>query len=129
MDDPMVRPEFSRLTAKDWISRYPLAVIDEIQKLPQLLNVVHLLIETHRGHRFVLTGSSARKLKRSGVDLLAGSALMKTFHPFMAAEIGPAVSLHKALTRGTVPLVTESTFPAESLKAYVSLYLREEVQM
>ena len=56
-------------------------VIDEIPKVPQLLDMVHLLIETRRDHRFVLTGSSARKLKRSGVDLLAGRAVVKTMHP------------------------------------------------
>ena len=56
-------------------------VVDEIQKVPQLLDVVHLLMERHAGWRFVLTGSSARKLKRAGVDLLAGRAVMKTMHP------------------------------------------------
>jgi predicted AAA+ superfamily ATPase len=63
-------------------------VLDEIQKVPQILDVVHRLIEADRGWRFVLTGSSARKLKRSGVDLLAGRAIVKTMHPFMAAELG-----------------------------------------
>ena len=62
-------------------------VIDEVQKLPQLLDVVHQLIEQHAGWRFILTGSSARKLKRTGVDLLSGRALVKTIHPFMAAEL------------------------------------------
>jgi predicted AAA+ superfamily ATPase len=104
-------------------------VIDEIQKIPQLLDMVHLLIETHRNDRFVLTGSSARKLKRSGVDLLAGRAVVKSLHPFMAAEMGDTFSLERALSVGTVPLVTASTDPDETIKAYVSLYLREEVQI
>lgn len=62
-------------------------VIDEIQKVPDLLPVVHLLIEEKRDWKFILTGSSARKLKREGVDLLGGRASKKMLHPFMAAEI------------------------------------------
>lgn len=104
-------------------------VIDEIQKLPQLLDVVHQLMELRAGWRFVLTGSSARKLKRSGVDLLAGRAVVKTMHPFMAAELGDAFSLEEALTLGMVPLVVDAVSPKEAIGAYVALYLREEVQM
>ena len=104
-------------------------VIDEIQKLPQLLDVVHQLIEQRVGWRFVLTGSSARKLKRSGVDLLAGRAVVKTMHPFMAAELGDVFSLEDALNIGTVPLVVDAVSPKEALSAYVALYLREEVQV
>ncbi len=62
-------------------------VIDEVQKVPELLSVVHELIEMKQNYRFVMTGSSSRKLKRSGVDLLAGRALLRTMCPFMAAEI------------------------------------------
>jgi predicted AAA+ superfamily ATPase len=104
-------------------------VVDEVQKLPQLLDVVHQLMEQHSGLRFVLTGSSARKLKRSGVDLLAGRAAIKTMHPFMAAELGDGFSLEEALTIGTLPLVKYAVSPKESINAYVALYLREEVQM
>jgi predicted AAA+ superfamily ATPase len=104
-------------------------VIDEIQKLPQLLDVVHQLMELRAGWRFVLTGSSARKLKRSGVDLLAGRAMVKTMHPFMAAELGDAFSLEEVLTLGMVPLVVDAGSPKEAIGAYVALYLREEVQM
>jgi predicted AAA+ superfamily ATPase len=104
-------------------------VIDEIQKLPQLLDVVHQLIEMHAGWRFVLTGSSARTLKRSGVDLLAGRAVVKTMHPFMASELGEAFSLEAALTLGMLPLVNDAKRPKEVIDAYVSVYLREEVQM
>jgi predicted AAA+ superfamily ATPase len=104
-------------------------VIDEIQKLPQLLDVVHQLIEQHAGWRFVLTGSSARTLKRSGVDLLAGRAVVKTMHPFMATELGEAFSLETALTLGMLPLVNDAKSPKEVIDAYVSVYLREEVQM
>jgi len=104
-------------------------VIDEIQKAPQLLDVVHYLMEAHRDWQFIMTGSSARKLKRAGVDLLAGRALLKTMHPFMAAEIGERFSLDDALTIGMVPLVVNAAEPAEALKAYAALYIREEVQM
>ena len=108
----------------------PLVVIDEVQKAPVLLDVVHELIETHRPRpRFVLTGSSARKLKQSGVDLLAGRALLRHLHPFMAAELGPLFDLDRALRQGLLPLVWDSERPADVLRAYVALYLREEVQL
>ncbi|MBT3200203.1 MAG: ATP-binding protein [Phycisphaerales bacterium] len=104
-------------------------IIDEVQKVPQLLDVVHQLIEEkHRPLQFILTGSSARKLKRTGIDLLAGRALLKTFHPFMAAELGDRFDLGQALRLGMLPLVLDSKDPEETLKAYISLYLREEVQ-
>lgn len=104
-------------------------VIDEVQKAPVLLDVVHDLIERRIGPRFILTGSSARKLKREGVDLLAGRALLRSLHPFMASELGDRFDLGSALTQGLVPLVWSSREPEEVLKSYVALYLREEVQM
>jgi predicted AAA+ superfamily ATPase len=102
-------------------------VIDEVQKVPALLDVVHQLIEERRRRplRFVLTGSSARKLKRTGVDLLAGRVLLKTLHPFMAAELGARFDLGRALRLGMLPLVLGAAEPEEALKSYVSLYLRE----
>jgi predicted AAA+ superfamily ATPase len=107
----------------------PVVVIDEVQKAPILLDVVHDLIERRAGPLFILTGSSARKLKREGVDLLAGRALLRSLHPFMAAELGDRFDLDAALRHGLVPLVWSSAEPAEVLKAYVGLYLKEEVQM
>ena len=104
-------------------------IIDEVQKIPELLDVVHQLIEQHRSLRFVLTGSSARKLKRTGIDLLAGRAVLKTMHPFMAAELGTAFDLDRALLSGLVPLIVDSESPGEVLGTYATLYLREEVQM
>jgi len=104
-------------------------VIDEIQRVPELLTVAHRLIEGHADVRFVMTGSSARKLKRSGVDLLAGRAVLTTSHPFMAAELGDGFSLDRALDMGLVPLVWTADDPGAVLRAYVALYLREEVQM
>jgi len=104
-------------------------VVDEVQKAPQLLEVVHSLIEEKRGTRFILTGSSARKLRRTGINLLAGRALMKHMHPFMAAELKELFDLGKALQVGMIPLVLDSSDPVSTLQAYVDIYLREEVQM
>jgi len=104
-------------------------VIDEIQKIPELLDVTHQLIEDFKDIQFVLTGSSARKLKRIGVDLMAGRALNKSMHPFMASELGGRFRLDDALTLGMLPLVIDSLDPSETLKSYLSLYLQEEVQM
>lgn len=102
-------------------------VIDEVQKLPSLLDEVHRLIET-RGFRFVLTGSSARKLKRSGANLLAGRARTLTMHPFTAGELGPDFDLGHAVRFGMLPSVWVGPDPGEYLKGYVGTYLREEVQ-
>ena len=106
-----------------------IVVIDEIQKAPQLLEVVHSLIEKKLGLQFILTGSSARKLRKAGVNLLAGRALRKRMHPFMAAELGRKFSLPKAMAVGLIPVILGSDDPASALQAYVDLYLKEEVQM
>jgi predicted AAA+ superfamily ATPase len=103
-------------------------VIDEVQKVPEMLPAVHLLIEEDRSRRFVLTGSSARKLRRSGVNLLAGRALVQTMHPFVAAELGPRFRLEEALVNGLLPLVVASRDPRRTLRSYAATYLREEVQ-
>jgi predicted AAA+ superfamily ATPase len=103
-------------------------VIDEVQRVPELLNVVHELIERDPRRRFALTGSSARKLRRGGVDLLAGRALHRTLHPFMAAELGE-FPLSDALEQGLLPLVVASPNPKAVLDAYASLYLEQEVQL
>ncbi|MCJ7586831.1 MAG: DUF4143 domain-containing protein [Candidatus Aminicenantes bacterium] len=102
--------------------------IDEIQKVPSLLDMVHQLIEETPGRKFILTGSSARKLKRAGVDLLAGRALLKTMHPFLAAELGAKFDLDKALLHGLLPLAVGSPNPRDVLAGYAALYLKEEVQ-
>lgn len=104
-------------------------VIDEIQKLPDLLEAAHLLIEEKQGIQFIFTGSSARKLRRGGVNLLGGRAVQKTLHPFMAAELGPLFNLEEALHLGMLPVVRGGKTPEDILRAYNGLYLREEVQM
>lgn len=103
-------------------------VIDEVQRVPELLQVVHAILESTDRRRFVLTGSSARKLRRGGVNLLAGRAVVRTLHPFMAAELG-RFDLEAALTRGLLPLVVAADQPDDVLRAYASLYLDEEVRL
>jgi predicted AAA+ superfamily ATPase len=101
-------------------------IIDEIQKLPVLLDEVHNLIESH-GFRFILTGSSARKLKRSGANLLGGRAWTRHLFPLVSHEI-PDFDFKRAINFGTLPHVYQSHYPAEELKAYCGTYLREEIQ-
>ena len=106
---------------QDWV------VVDEVQRVPELLNEVHRLIES-RKLRFVLTGSSARKLRRRGVNLLAGRALTRHMHPFTALELGSDFDLKRALQYGCLPMAATSDNPQEYLKSYAATYLREEVQ-
>lgn len=103
-------------------------VIDEVQKVPSLLTAVHAVIEQKKGHQFILTGSSSRKLKRTGADLMAGRALKKMLHPFIASEMNSNFRLQDALTLGMLPLLTDKENPKEVLESYVDLYLREEIQ-
>lgn len=105
-----------------------IVVIDEVQKVPALLSVVHSIIEKKQGIQFILTGSSARKLKRAGADLLGGRALLRTLHPFMAAELGQNFNLASALQNGMLPLLSDINDKKDKLQAYISLYLKEEIQ-
>jgi predicted AAA+ superfamily ATPase len=102
-------------------------VIDEVQKVPELLDEVHRLIEGRR-LRFALTGSSARKLKRKGVNLLAGRARTLAMHPLTCAELGRAFNLRHSLQFGQLPPVYVEPDPKAFLSSYVQTYLREEVQ-
>ena len=101
-------------------------VIDEIQRVPQLLNEVHDLIES-KGHSFILTGSSARKLRRGAVNLLAGRALTYHMHPLIAAEQGEAFDLANSLNLGHLPARFSEPDPARYVRDYVQTYLREEI--
>lgn len=102
-------------------------IVDEVQRLPDLLNEVHRFIEEKR-LSFVLCGSSARKLKRAGVNLLAGRALHRSMHPFVPEELGKRFDLEEALQYGVLPIVWDSTAKEETLAAYAHLYLKEEIQ-
>ncbi len=106
-------------------------VIDEVQKCPKLLDIVHLEIEKKKT-KFVLTGSSARKLKRGGADLLAGRAFTYNLHPLTYLELADKFNLDDALRFGTLPKLLDffdDNDKNEFLKAYVKTYLREEILM
>ena len=104
-------------------------IIDEIQKIPSLLDEVHRLIET-RQQWFVLTGSSARKLRRSGVNLLGGRAITKYMHPLTASEIGKDFDFGKVVQYGLLPTIHDTekkVKPGAYLQSYIQTYLKEEV--
>ena len=105
----------------DWV------VIDEIQKVPALLDEVHRLIQK-RGLRFVLTGSSARRVKRENVNLLAGRALTCRMYPLTAKELGGDFDLARSLKYGHLPAACTSGNPEMFLKSYVKTYLQEKIQ-
>jgi len=109
------------------VSRGRWVIVDEVQRLPNLLNEVHRFIEEKRLN-FVLCGSSARKLKRAGVNLLAGRALHRSMHPFVPEELGAYFELEEVLRYGSLPIVWDSSARQETLSAYARLYLKEEIQ-
>ena len=113
--------DVSDVRAGEWV------IVDEIQRLPQLLNEVHRLIE-ERKIKFALLGSSARKLRRAGVNLLGGRALQKFLHPFLPEELGMDFLIERVLQFGSIPLIWMSKDPAQQLLAYLQLYLKEEIQ-
>ncbi len=114
------------LISKELTPRDKIVIIDEIQRLPDLLNVVQRLIEEKKVH-FLLTGSSARKLRRGGVNLLGGRARSRTLHPFSFCELQEKFDLNKAINRGLVPSIYFSDAPDDDLKSYVGDYLKEEI--
>lgn len=101
-------------------------VIDEIQRLPSLLNDVQRLIET-RDVKFLLTGSSARKLRRGGINLLGGRARVKYLHPLTYRELGDKFVLNQAMQRGLLPSIYFSDDPRADLESYAGLYLQQEI--
>lgn len=102
-------------------------VVDEVQRLPALLNEVHRFIEERR-LRFVLLGSSARKLKQAGTNLLAGRALRQVMLPLLPQELGDDFDLAEVLRFGSLPIIWRSPAKQETLEAYVQLYLKQEIQ-
>jgi predicted AAA+ superfamily ATPase len=101
-------------------------IIDEIQKLPTLLDEIHRIIELY-GIHFLLTGSSARKLRRGGVNLLGGRARWLSLHPFIYKELKEKFDINKALNSGLLPSIYFSDAPREDLAAYAGIYLKEEI--
>ncbi|MGB7575496.1 MAG: AAA family ATPase [Thermodesulfobacteriota bacterium] len=106
--------------------RDKIVVVDEIQRLPVLLNEVHRLIE-ERGIRFLLTGSSARKLRRGEVNLLGGRTRTKYMHPLTYRELGNQFNLFKTIERGLLPSIYLSDDPHADLEAYTGSYLQQEI--
>ena len=102
-------------------------VVDEVQRIPSLLNEVHRFMED-RKLRFVLCGSSARKLKQSGTNLLAGRALRRFMHPFLPEELGTRFDLKEVLTFGSLPVIWTAPDKKGALEAYVMMYLKEEIK-
>jgi len=103
--------------------------VDEVQRLPSLLNTVQAILDDMSGVRFLLTGSSARKLKRGGANLLPGRVLLETLDPLSAWELEDALDLTRALSLGTLPGIYSDTVSGrETLESYATSYLREEVQ-
>ena len=113
--------EAATLSAGDWV------VIDEVQRVPDLLDEVHRLIET-RGLRFVLSGSSARKLRRGGANLLAGRAAVHHLFPLVSAERSFRIDVDDTLRRGALPLAVTGGDPDAYLSAYAETYLQEEIR-
>lgn len=102
-----------------------IVIIDEVQKIPALLDEVHWLIE-NRGLKFILSGSSARKLRRSGANLLGGRALRRTLFPLVSAEI-PDFDLKRALNNGMLPRHYLVTDPSKRIQSYIGDYLQQEI--
>ena len=105
----------------DWV------IIDEVQKIPALLDEIHRLIETKK-HKFVLTGSSARKLRRESANLLAGRALTLFMYPLTCRELGKDFNLKHSLLYGHLPCAYTEPDPKSYLQSYVKTYLQEEIQ-
>jgi predicted AAA+ superfamily ATPase len=112
--------------AQEVTERDKIVVVDEIQRLPELLNEVHRLIERRRVN-FLLTGSSARKLRGAGVNLLGGRARTLYLHPLTSHELGSHFDLERAATRGLIPSIYFSDDPRADLEAYAGTYLQQEI--
>jgi predicted AAA+ superfamily ATPase len=109
------------------LPRSRVVVLDEVQRVPALLNEVHRAIESER-RRFVLLGSSARRLKTANTNLLAGRATAQTMYPLVPAELGKDFDLERVLRFGSIPLVWQAADARATLEAYVQFYIREEIR-
>lgn len=112
--------QLNRRNPGDWIA------IDEIQRVPDLLNEVHRLIEKSRLH-FVMSGSSARKLRRGGINLLAGRASNKQMFPLVSAELAEEFDLERSMRYGTLPAALHEDFAVDYLRSYAQTYLAQEI--
>ena len=119
-----VKPEELR---QSLLPQEKLVIIDEVQKLPSLLDEVQLLMDRNKDLRFILTGSSARKLKRGKANLLGGRAWFVNLHPLVSTELGFSRLINR-LNVGSLPGIIDSDYAREDLKAYVGGYLKEEIK-
>lgn len=119
------RPETLRQRVE--AQKQKIIVVDEIQKIPELLDEVHNLIEKEKALKFILTGSSARSLKRKGVNLLGGRALSVRLFPLVSWELDYK-KLEEVLLWGSLPGIVNSDLKKDDLKAYVGTYLQEEIR-
>jgi uncharacterized protein len=113
--------ELKSLPKESWV------ILDEVQKVPALMDEVHRAMES-LGLKFVLCGSSARKLKRGGVNLLAGRAILHRMHTLTSAEMGADFDVERSLVYGTLPMAVTGEDPVGFLGTYVSAYLNEEIR-
>jgi predicted AAA+ superfamily ATPase len=122
----LANPGLLALELRD-LPRRRIVVLDEVQRVPALLNEVHRAIEGER-RRFVLLGSSARRLKTAHTNLLAGRATVETMYPLVPAELGRDFNLERVMRFGSIPLVWRAEDPKATLEAYTQLYVREEIR-
>jgi len=120
-DPSMLYHELKSASPEHWI------VIDEVQKVPALLDEVHRLMENKR-LRFVLSGSSARKLRRGGTNLLAGRAIVTYMFPFVSEEITPHRPVSESIKQGSLPMAVLGQDPVSYLTTYAETYLQEEIK-
>lgn len=121
LSNPQRLENFIPKNFNDWV------IIDEVQRIPELLNEIHRLIEKSK-YKFILTGSSARKIRRKGINLLAGRALSYNLYPLTAVELGNDFDLNHSLSYGQLPCVYTEKDPKAYLESYVKTYLEEEIQ-
>lgn len=125
------KPELFKSELKTFIkeNKKPNIFIDEVQKIPELLDMVHLIMHKHKQARFILSGSSARKLKRGGANMLGGRAIEYHLYPLTFLELNDQFQLQKVLTRGSLPAIydLESSIVSDVLYSYITTYLKEEI--
>ena len=121
--------KYPQLLREELLAKKPInrpVIIDEIQKIPKLLDEAHYLMERHK-IKFILTGSSARRIKKGSANLLGGRALYQQLFPLVSPEI-PHFDLYKIMQFGSLPSIYKSKRAKPLLRSYASVYLKEEIQ-
>ena len=128
LNDPGLIKRIINALPKHGANQKTIILIDEIQRIPSMLNTIQALIDSNANLKFLLTGSSARKLRRGQANLLPGRILLEYLPPLVYWELKDKFDLHKALTIGTLPEVYLQDYGPEILNSYVAGYLKEEIQ-